>query len=143
VFKMHLSATRRKTEFKYLEAIGRASTGSKQARTQEIAETLKVAPSSVTPMLEKLSEGGLIEYESHHGACLTEEGMVKLLNLSQRGEVLERFFMLLGMGREIACDQAKGLASIVSDESYRKLKTLNEELELTGLDDLPSFHTRK
>ena len=126
---MHLSSTRKMTESKYLEAIARASSGPGRARTQDIADILGVAPSSVTPMLGRLAERGLIEYESHHGANLTGEGAELLKELSKKREVLEKFFQLMGMDLEISRDQAMRLESIVSDESYRKLRMLNEELE--------------
>jgi len=136
---MHLSSTRKMTESKYLEAIARASSGSGRARTQDIADILDVAPSSVTPMLGRLSNRGLIEYESHRGATLTEIGKALLEELSERREVLERFFQLMGMDQENSRIQAMRLESIVSDESYRKLRILNEELESSGEVEMIGF----
>jgi len=132
---LHLSSTRKRTESRYLEAIRNASDESRRARTRDIAKMLDVTPSSVTSMLEKLSEDGLIDYESHHGARLTERGMSNLGDIAQRRDVLRRFFLLLGMEIEVSDVQARRFASIVSDESFRKLKLLNQELEVSiGVD---------
>ena len=127
---MHLRSTRKTTEMKYLEAVESASSGIRGARTRDISKALGVSPSSVTPMLVKLSGRGLIEYEPYRGARLTKKGRASLRDLSQREAVLDKFFLLVGMGRDVSRVHAKRLGTIVSDEGFRKLKILNEKLEM-------------
>ena len=42
--------------------------------TTELAERLGVTPGSVSAMVRKLSEVGLVEHERYHGVRLTEPG---------------------------------------------------------------------
>jgi DtxR family Mn-dependent transcriptional regulator len=43
------------------------------ARISELSRLLKVAPASVTEMLQKLAKHGLVDYTLYRGAALTEE----------------------------------------------------------------------
>ncbi len=56
-----------------------AETGA--ASTKQIADRLSVAPASVTNMLGRLRERGLVDYEPYHGALLTRRGREEALRL--------------------------------------------------------------
>jgi len=59
----------------YLSAIYILTRRNRAAKTNDIANRLKVSPASVSEMLRKLSEKDLVEYEKYKGVTLTEGGM--------------------------------------------------------------------
>lgn len=58
-----------------------------------IAERLKVAAPSVSEMLSKLQQSGLIEYRAYHGSKLTESGMAACLHVVRSHRLWEVFLM--------------------------------------------------
>jgi DtxR family Mn-dependent transcriptional regulator len=74
----------------YVKAIWEA-TGTGSASTNEIAARLSVASASVTNMLVRLQERGLVEYERYRGASLTEVGHAEALRLVRRHRLIETF----------------------------------------------------
>ncbi len=63
------------SEEEYLEAIyTKQESSAAVATTHYLAACLGVKDASVTEMLKKLSEKGLIHYTPYHGATLTEAG---------------------------------------------------------------------
>ena len=63
------------TEENYLKSIFKVcEKGGKAASTNAISSDLKTSAASVTDMLKRLSEKGLINYEKYKGVTLTKEG---------------------------------------------------------------------
>lgn len=58
----------------------------------EISNFLQVKPSSVTDMLHKLSENGLIKWKPRYSIRLTEEGKKIAKNIFKRYNLLMDFF---------------------------------------------------
>src|SRR5437667_1795826 len=58
----------------YLESVFHLTSQGGFATTSDIAEMLEVAPPSVSGMMKRLSETGLIEHVPHRGAQLTPPG---------------------------------------------------------------------
>lgn len=67
------------------------------ARVSDLAERLGVARASVTNMIQRLAERGLVNYERYRGFSLTEEGRAKARAIKERHQVLSKFFLLLGL----------------------------------------------
>ncbi|MFX1567635.1 MAG: metal-dependent transcriptional regulator [Promethearchaeota archaeon] len=59
---------------------------------KEIAENLQVEPASVSGMLEKLKNRGLIKWEPRKSIRLTEEGKIIAKQLSEIHNLLFQFF---------------------------------------------------
>ena len=59
----------------YLEAIYFFNEQGKLAKNTELSKKLKVAPPSVTQMIQKLAEDGLVDYKPYKGTSLTGKGM--------------------------------------------------------------------
>ena len=55
----------------YLEIIYRLEEKGVKATTVTLSEALKISPSTVTEMLQKLAEKGYLEYVSYKGVTLT------------------------------------------------------------------------
>ena len=65
----------------------------KAASTSAIAERLNIAQASVTAMLKRLSNDGLIEYERYQGARLTSAGEAIAIDMIRRHRVIETFLV--------------------------------------------------
>jgi DtxR family Mn-dependent transcriptional regulator len=101
----------------YLKAIYllETRTGAPVATTQ-LAERLVVAPASVTGMVERLSQDGLVTHVRYRGVRLTDEGRRSALHVVRRHRLLESFLVSdLGMGWEQVHDEAEALEHAVSD----------------------------
>ncbi len=77
----------------YLKTIYSLSEGEEAASTSAIADRLGVAPGSVTGMVKRLAELGLVEHVPYYGARLTERGEQQAVRLIRRHRVLELFLV--------------------------------------------------
>lgn len=92
------------------------------ASTKEISEHLSVAPASVTNMLGRLQEMGLVSYERYRGASLTGDGRAEALRLVRRHRLIETFLLgHLGYSWEEVHDEAERLEHAVSDGFTERL----------------------
>jgi DtxR family transcriptional regulator, Mn-dependent transcriptional regulator len=105
----------------YLKAIWElAETGA--ASTKQIADRLSVAPASVTNMLGRLREKGLVEYEPYRGALLTHRGREEALRLVRRHRLIETFLLEhLGYSWQEVHEEAERLEHAVSDAFTERL----------------------
>ncbi len=100
----------------YLKAIYALERGA-AASTQDIAQRMGLTPPSVTGMLRRLSEQGLVSHERHHGATLTETGRRAALRTLRRHRVLEAYLATsLGYPWDRVHDEAERLEHAASDE---------------------------
>ena len=98
--------------------VGRSGTAS----TNELSSRLSVAPASVTNMLKRLQEMGLVEYERYRGASLSEKGLVEALRLVRRHRLIETFLVEhLGYSWQDVHEEAERLEHAVSDEFTERL----------------------
>lgn len=112
----------------YLKAIYHISAGAgiEAAATGEIAERLQVTPGSVTTMLQRLAESGLVKYQSHRGAKLTDAGQKVALNVLRRHRLVELFLTkMLGMTWDEIHAEAENLEHAVSE---RLIDRIDEQL---------------
>jgi DtxR family Mn-dependent transcriptional regulator len=101
----------------YLEAIHAFNEKGEPGKTTELAERLSVSPPSVTEMLKRLAEDGLVEYEPYKGATLTGKGTVYAERIVRKHRLLERFLHdSLGLKREEVHAEACRLEHSVSDD---------------------------
>jgi DtxR family transcriptional regulator, Mn-dependent transcriptional regulator len=101
----------------YLKAIYQLSEAGEPVSTSAIAERLGIAPGSVTGMLKRLSDAGLVEHTRYHGASLTERGTENAVRTIRRHRVLELFLVeVLGYTWDRVHDEAEHLEHAVSDE---------------------------
>ncbi|MGI9050624.1 MAG: metal-dependent transcriptional regulator [Rubrobacteraceae bacterium] len=99
--------------------------GLETASTKEISARLAVSPASVTNMLGRLRERGLVEYERYHGASLTDGGRAEALRLVRRHRLIETFLLEhLGYSWQDVHMEAEKLEHAVSDEFTERLAKL-------------------
>src|SRR5271166_4686150 len=85
--------------------------------TTELAERLGVTPGSVSAMLRKLSEVGLVEHERYHGVRLTNQGRRVALEVLRHHRLLELFLAEeLGMPWDRVHAEAEVLEHVLSDD---------------------------
>jgi DtxR family Mn-dependent transcriptional regulator len=98
--------------------------GMEQVSGGAIAERLGVANASVTNMVQKLALGDspLVNYERHGGACLTEYGRKRALEIIRHHRLIETFlFQELGYPVEELHDEAERLEHFISETIEQRL----------------------
>ena len=101
----------------YLTAIFRLTRETSTTSTSALAEHLGLAAGTVTGMLKRLSEQGLVEHVPYYGAQLTERGRSQALNLVRRHRLIEQFLVqVLGYAWDGVHAEAERLEHAVSDE---------------------------
>lgn len=101
----------------YLKAIYHLSSQGGFASTSDIAAMLLVAPPSVSGMIRRLSDSGLIEHVPYRGVQLTNQGRRAALRMIRRHRVLELYLTeRLQYDWDGVHDEAERLEHAVSDE---------------------------
>lgn len=77
----------------YLKAVYSLSEGGDAAGTSELARVLQVQPASVSGMIRRLAEDGLLRHEPYRGVRLTEEGSREALKILRRHRIIESFLV--------------------------------------------------
>ena len=86
----------------YVEVIYDLGKGEKIVDTNSIASTLNVKPGSVTEMLKKLQNIGLVNYVKYRGVTLTSAGCDVAQELREKHRILAEFLEIIGIQKEIA-----------------------------------------
>jgi DtxR family transcriptional regulator, Mn-dependent transcriptional regulator len=114
----------------YLKAIYQLSESGEPVSTSAIAERLGIAAGSVTGMLKRLSEAGLVEHTRYYGARLTSEGAENAIRTIRRHRILELFLVdVLGYTWDRVHDEAERLEHVVSDEMIDRMANVLGEPE--------------
>lgn len=93
-----------------------------EVSTSAIAESTATKAASVTDMLRKLSEKGLINYRKYQGVTLTEAGKNVALKVIRKHRLWEAFLVeKLGFGWDEVHDIAEELEHISSDILVERL----------------------
>jgi DtxR family Mn-dependent transcriptional regulator len=106
----------------YLKAIYQLSPEGRPAATSEIAHLLALSPPSVTGMVKRLSEHGLLEHIPYRGVQLTDEGRRAALRMVRRHRLLETYLVeFLGYTWDTVHPEAERLEHAVSDEVIERM----------------------
>jgi len=107
----------------YLKAIYSLARGpDSPTHTTVIAGSLGVAAASVSGMLRRLSESGLLEHVPYHGVRLTEAGRQAALRVMRRHRILECYLTSrLGYDWDSVHAEAERLEHAVSDELIERM----------------------
>jgi DtxR family Mn-dependent transcriptional regulator len=108
----------------YAKAIYTLETRHGAASTTELAALLEVRPASVSGMLRKLSDLGLVEHERYRGVRLTERGRSVALEVIRHHRLVELFLVeSLGMTWDEVHDEAEVLEHALSEELEELIAT--------------------
>ncbi len=106
----------------YLKAIYQLSPEGRPASTSEIANLLALSPPSVTGMVKRLSEHGLLEHVPYRGVQLTEEGRRAALRMVRRHRLIEAYLVgFLGYSWDTVHEEAERLEHAVSDTMIERM----------------------
>jgi DtxR family Mn-dependent transcriptional regulator len=109
----------------YLKAIYRLTPEGRVAGTSEIANLLELAPASVSGMVKRLSEHGLLEHVPYKGVQLTEDGRRAALRTIRRHRLIEAYLVaFLGYTWDTVHDEAERLEHAVSDQLVERMATV-------------------
>lgn len=111
------------SEENYIKAIHRLNRKDAEgASTKAIAELLETKASSVTDMLRKLSEKGLVHYQKYKRPQLTEQGEAEAMRILRKHRLWETFLVeKLGFGWDEVHELAEELEHIRSPELTKRL----------------------
>ena len=100
----------------YLKAIYGIADDGQPASTSAVAEALDVQPASVTGMVKRMAEAGLLEHVPYKGVVLTEAGAREALKVLRRHRILETYLCArLGFTWDDVHDEAERLEHAASD----------------------------
>ena len=85
-----------RAEENYLKAVLKIGDREKHAvTTNAISKEMQTSAASVTDMLKRLADKGLLNYERYHGVTLTPEGRKLAIKLIRRHRLWEVFLVEL------------------------------------------------
>jgi DtxR family Mn-dependent transcriptional regulator len=109
----------------YLKAIYRLSPQGRPAATSEIAQRLELSPASVSGMVKRLSEQGLLEHIPYKGVQLTPDGRRAALRMLRRHRLIEAYLVaFLGYTWDTVHDEAERLEHAVSDTLVERMASV-------------------
>ena len=106
----------------YLEIISELVELKGYATTLDISRHMNVSAPSVTKMLQRLDEGGYLEYEKYHGINLTKKGAEVAEGIRQKHGILLEFFEILGIGYDTANQDAEGIEHHLNPKTIKQLR---------------------
>lgn len=106
----------------YLKAVYRLSSEQRAASTTEIAQRLALSPASVSAMIKRLSEQGLVEHVPYRGVRLTDDGRRAALRIVRRHRLVETYLVeFLGYDWDKVHAEAEHLEHAMSDELVERM----------------------
>ena len=106
----------------YLKAIYDLERGEQPAATNDIALRLAISPASVSGMVRRLADQGLITHEPYRGVRLTEDGRRAALRTLRRHRILECYLTeVLGYPWDRVHDEAERLEHAASEELIERM----------------------
>lgn len=101
----------------YLKSIFRLEERQQRVTTQALAERLDVAPASVTSMVKRLAERGLLTHERYRGVELTEAGRRVAQEMIRHHRLLELYLtQALGFDEDQVHAEAERLEHFISEQ---------------------------
>jgi DtxR family Mn-dependent transcriptional regulator len=106
----------------YLKTIYRLTLGGTLAGTTELALALDLAPASVSGMVKRLAEQGLVDHEPYRGVTLSAEGRRVALRMVRRHRMIEAYLVgFLGYTWDTVHEEAERLEHAVSDTLIERM----------------------
>ncbi|RLI23633.1 metal-dependent transcriptional regulator [Candidatus Bathyarchaeota archaeon] len=111
----------------YLETIYLISKRKGYARVSDISTALKVKAPTVTEMVQKLADRGLVMYERYkRDIRLTSKGEEKAKRVIERHRILKAFLQVLGVSEEVAEEDACRIEHHIHPETLERLSKFIE-----------------
>ena len=95
-----------------------------RVRTSDLSTKTELKPASVTEMIQRLGDLGLVDYEPYHGVHLTKQGQHVADVIEHRFNILERFLTeILGVDGNEASEVACRMEHVLTRDVEHKLTT--------------------
>ncbi len=114
------------------------------AKTGRLSEYLKIVPSSVTEMLEKLQKRDLVTHTKYQGASLTSEGEKIAVGILKRHCAMEWFLVqVLEVPEGKFHDEACKIEHVLTESTAEKLRSMTDQPDACpACYDLNQLHCR-
>ncbi len=108
----------------YLKAIFALTERGEAATTSDIANVLDVQPGSVSGMVKRLADLGVVEHVPYRGVSLTRTGRREALRVVRRHRIIETYLSVrLGYSWDDVHAEAERLEHAASDELIERMAT--------------------
>lgn len=106
----------------YLKAVYHLTEGGDAASTGGLAGQLDIAAASVSGMVKRLADQGLLQHEPYKGVTLTRAGRREALRILRRHRLIEAYLVqFLGYTWDTVHDEAERLEHAVSDDLVARM----------------------
>ena len=116
----------------YLERIQELIDRKGYARVSDIAEALRITPSTVSSMVRRLAKAGFIHFENYRGLGLTEAGRTVAAKIQERHRILTEFLESLGLESAVVRHDVEGIEHHVSPSTLEAIRRLTLERQRQG-----------
>ncbi|MFV2072922.1 MAG: metal-dependent transcriptional regulator [Thermoanaerobaculales bacterium] len=100
----------------YLKQVFLLGEGRRSVGTQALAQRLGVRPASVTEMVQRLAQLGLVNHAPYRGVRLTPQGRRIALEMLRHHRLLETYLVrVLGFGWDEVHEEAERLEHVISE----------------------------
>jgi len=113
----------------YLETILVLEQRIAQVRSVDIAATLGFSKPSVSVAMKKLRVAGHVTVDTDGFVVLTDEGRKIAESMLERHTILSSWLIRLGVGEQVAADDACRIEHVISEESFQAIK---QHIEVSG-----------
>lgn len=110
------------SEEMYLETILLLKEEKEIVRAIDVSEKMNFSRASVSVALKTLKEKGYIDVLSNGNIVFLDKGREYANKIFDRHKNLTKFFVSLGVNKEVAEEDACKLEHILSEETYQKIK---------------------
>jgi DtxR family Mn-dependent transcriptional regulator len=118
---------------RYLDVIYEVHVKQGEVRVKDIAESLGVSRPSVSEMVDRLVENGLVTHDKYSHIKLTSRGHRIGKGLDRKHDIIKRFFVdVLGVGETVADRDACEIEHVISNETMGRLIEFLEKLPESG-----------
>ncbi len=105
-----------------IKNINELASNGERVRTSDLSAKTELKPASVTEMIQRLGEIGLVDYEPYHGVHLTKQGQHVADVIEHRFNILQRFLTdVLGVEKEEAAEVACRMEHILTRDVENRL----------------------
>ena len=105
-----------------IKNINELASNNERVRTSDLSAKTELKPASVTEMIQRLGEIGLVDYEPYHGVHLTKQGQHVADVIERRFDILQRFLTeILGVEKEDAAEVACRMEHILTRDVETRL----------------------
>jgi DtxR family Mn-dependent transcriptional regulator len=107
-----------------IKNINELASSGERVRTSDLSTKTELKPASVTEMIQRLGDLGLVDYEPYHGVHLTKQGQHVADVIEHRFNILERFLTeILGVDGTEASEVACRMEHVLTRDVEHKLTT--------------------